>query len=314
MKSLAIAAVFPILLCSQAPVQVAPGTPAVQAPAPAPPSTPITPDTVVATVDGKKLTAAEVDKLVANLPSQFQQNARTQPQMLGQLFLYQKLAADAEKAGVDKQSPYREQLEFGRMQLLAQAQLTTYSNTLTVTDEEQEKYYKDNAEKYKEAKVRVIYISFNPAPDKAPPGGKKLLTEAEARAKIDELRKQITSGADFGKLARENSEDKASADKDGDFGIIKRSSPYPDPIKNAVFALKAGEVSQPVRQPNGFYLIRLDEAVMQPMDDVRSQVFQDLRRQRFDEWFKALQAQYVVKVENPSYFAPKVPAQLQQVR
>src|SRR5438477_9259793 len=123
MKYFAIAVLSCGLLCSQTPVQVTPGTPAVKAPVPAPASPAAgAPDTVVAEVGGKKLTAAEVDKLIGALPPQFQQSARTQPQvlpqMISQLFLYKRLAEDAEKAGLDKKSPYQEQLEFGRMQLL----------------------------------------------------------------------------------------------------------------------------------------------------------------------------------------------------
>src|SRR5258707_1123235 len=159
-----------------------------------------------------------------------------------------------------------------------------------------------------------------PAPPVAPDsvvldvGGKKLLTEAEAKAKIEDLRKQIVAGADFGKLARENSDDKTSAAKDGDFGIMKQSSTYPEPIKAAVFGLKAGEVSQPVRQPNGFYLIRVDEVIVQPFQEVFSEIYQAVKQERLNDYIKNLQSQYKVKVENPAYFSPQTTPQLQQVR
>ena len=317
MKSLAFALLFSGLLCAQLPqpVQVTPGTPAVKAPpAPAAPPLPVKPDTVVMEANGKKYTAAEVDQMIAILPPQYQQAAHTQPQMLTQLLLYKKLSEDAIKDGNDQASPYKEQLEFARLQILTNAELTLHGNALPVTSADQEKYYKDHPEKFQEAKVRVIQITFNPVPDKPGADGKKLRTEAEAKAKIDELRQQIVAGADFGKLARENSDDSVSAPKDGDFGSMKRSSSYPDAIKNAVFALKAGEMSQPIKQPNGYYLIRVDSFQTQPYDDVSNQIFQDLKQERMTEWTKALQEQYKVKVEEPAYFAPKVPAQLQQVR
>ena len=315
--------VLPLLFCglvySQTPAapQTNPASPRSQGPPPAPTppaSASLAPDTVVLEVDGKKMTAAEIDKVIAGLPPQIQQNARMQPQMLGQLFLMQRLAEDAQKAGLDKESPYKDAIEFGRMQILSQAQLTTHGNLIQVTTEDEEKYYNDNPDKFREAKVRVIYLSFNPAPDKSTAEGKKLPTEAEAKAKIEDLRKQILAGADFGKLARDYSEDKASAAKDGDFGIIRRNSPYPDAVKNAVFALKAGQVSEPVRQPNGFYLVRVEELTLQPFKDVSMQIFQEVKQQRFNEWMSALQAQYKVKVENPAYFTPRAPLQFQPVR
>jgi peptidyl-prolyl cis-trans isomerase C len=322
MKLAVIALLFLSTLCAQPPaptVQATPGAPVIGAPAqaaPAPaPTAEIKPDTVVIEAGGKKYTAAEVDHLIALLPPQYQAQARVQPQILTQLLMLQKLAGDAIKEDLDKKSPYKEQVEFARTNVLAQAELMIHHNSIVIPAEDQEKYFKEHPEKFQEAKVRVIYIAFNPAPDKTGPDGKKLLVEAEAKAKIEDLRKQIAGGADFGKLARENSDDKTSAGKDGDFGVIKHNSAYPEPIKTAVFALKAGEMSQPIRLPNGFYLIRLDELRMQPYDEVSSQIFTDLQQERFQEFTKALQTQFTIKVENPAYFAPKPPpAQLQQVR
>jgi peptidyl-prolyl cis-trans isomerase C len=321
MKLFVMLALSAALVCGQPaqPPKIAPGTPAQILPAPQPdpstPAAPIAPDSVVLEAGGKKYTAAEIDKLIESLPPQYRGAAKTNPAALSQVFLIKRLVDDAEKAGLDKKSPYKEQIEYNLMQLLAQANLNEYGNHIIVTSEDQEKYYKAKSDKFKQAKVRVIYVTFNPTPDKASPDGKKLLTEAEAKAKIEDLRKQIVAGTDFGKLARENSDDKTSAIKDGDFGIMKQSSSYPEPIKAAVFGLKAGEVSQPVRQPNGFYLIRVDEVIVQPLQDVATEIYQTVKQERLNDYIKTLQSQYQVKVENPAYFSPQAgPPQLQQVR
>lgn len=319
MKILSIALLVTAVLRGQAqePVKVAPGVPAVKAPAEAPPAAtpppPVAPDTVVVEVDGKKITAAELDKLIAGFPPNNQQALRARPQLLSQVFLMQRLAEDAEKAGLDKQSPYKEQFEAYRLQLLSTAELTKVNNGLEIPPEELQKYYKENPEKFKEVKVRVISVKFDATPGKAAADGKKLPTEAEAKAKIEDLAKQIQGGADFGKLARENSDDQASAAKDGDFGVITQDSSYPKPIKDAVFALKQGELSAPIKQPSDFYLIRADEVGQRPYDEVFAQVNQAVRQAKYAEWLKGMQAQYNVKVENQAYFAPRAPAQLQQV-
>ena len=91
-------------------------------------------------------------------------------------------------------------------------------------------------------------------------------------------------------------------------------SGHADAVKNAVFALQAGQVSEPVRQPNGFYLIRVDELTIEPFNDVSMQIFQEVKQQRFNEWVSSIQAQFKVKVENPAYFTPRTPLQLQPVR
>src|ERR1700733_14049822 len=105
MKSLATTLLFSGLLCGQATPPVAPGTPAppVQAPPPeTPPPAPVTPDTVVAEVGGKKLTAAEVDKLFAGLPPQMQQSARMQPEKaVTTVLMLRYMAEEAVKANLD---------------------------------------------------------------------------------------------------------------------------------------------------------------------------------------------------------------------
>jgi peptidyl-prolyl cis-trans isomerase C len=322
MKILTIPFLLFAVLCGQAqePVKVTPGTPVVQSPgstAPlastTPPPPPVSPDTVVAEVNGKKYTAAELDQMISILPPQYQQAAHSQTQILSQVFLMQRLAEDGLKAGLDQRPPFKEQLEMSRMQVLSTAELSDVQNSMKISQEDQEKYYKENPEKFKEVKIRVIYIAFNPTPGKAATDGKKTLTEAEAKAKIEDLAKQIQGGADFGKLARDVSDDKASAAKDGDFGAVKQDSGYPEAIKTAVLALKQGEVSAPIKQPNGFYLIRAEEVNQKSFNDSVMQILQVTKQAKFQEWLKGIQAQYSVKIENPAYFAPRVPAQLQQV-
>jgi peptidyl-prolyl cis-trans isomerase C len=320
MKILAISLLVTAALCGQAqePVKVTPGIPAVKAPAEPPPAAtpppPVSPDTVVLEVDGKKITAAELDKVLNGFPAGTQQTLHQRPQLLGQVFMMQRLAEDAEKAGLDKQSPYKEQLDAFRLQVLANAETTYLGNTIPVTEEDERKYYKDNPDKFKEVKVRVIYIAFSPASAKAPADGKPRLTEAEAKAKIESLALQIQGGgADFGKLARENSDDQASAAKDGDFGIIRQDSTYPKELKDAVFALKQGQIGSPLRQPNGFYLIRAEEINQKSFDEALLQIGPAVRKEHLDAQIKDLQAKYNVKIENPAYFAPRAPAQLQQV-
>jgi parvulin-like peptidyl-prolyl isomerase len=319
MKILSIALLVTALLRGQAqePVKLTPGIPAVKAPAEAPqaatPPPPVSPDTVVVEVNGKKITAAEMDKIIASFPAANQQTFRAQPKALSQAFMMQKLVEDAEKGGLDKQSPYKEQLYVYQLQLLSNAQLSSINNGLPVSPEDEQKYYKENPNKYKEVKVRVISVAFNPTPGKAAADGKKLPTEAEAQAKIEDLAKQIQGGADFGKLARENSDDQVSAAKDGDFGIVKQDSAYPKVVIDAVFALKQGEISSSIKQPTGFYLIRAEEVNEQPFNDVLPQIIQAIRQDKFKEWLKDLQAQYNVKIESPAYFAPRAPAKLQQV-
>jgi parvulin-like peptidyl-prolyl isomerase len=274
----------------------------------------LAPDTVIATVDGKKVTYGEVERYIRGLPAQLQQNAlQNRKQFIQQYGLMLRLNAMAEKANLDQKSPYKETLESTRMQILTQAQVSEIFDNFPITIQDQQKYYNDNKSRFEQVKLKVIYIPFSPKSASAPADGKKHLTEDEARAKAEQLLKEIRGGADFVKLVQENSEDATSKAKDGDFGTFSRSDSLPDPIRSAVFALKPGEVSAPMRQPNGFYIFRSESLTQKPFSEVVGDITTELKNARLREWLETTTKSIDVKYDNEPFFsgpaAPIAPAQ-----
>ena len=271
------------------------------------------------TANGKKYTAAEVDHLILLLPPQYQGPARSQPQaavqLLSQVLFYQRLAEEATKDEVDKRSPYKEQVEFARTSILANAELMLHHNSIVVKEEDREKLLQrasgpvPGGQGSGDSGVVQSYARQGRSwqQDPSERGGSQ--SEDRGSTKADRGRRG------FRQAGAGHSDDVASAGKDGDFGSMKRNSPYPDPIKNAVFALKPGEMSEPIRQPTGFWLIRLEDLKTQPYGEVGDQINAQIQQEQFQAWQKSVLLQYMVKVDNPAYFAPKpAPAQLQQVR
>ena len=105
-------------------------------------------------------------------------------------------------------------------------------------------------------------------------------------------------------LRRENSDDKSSAERGGAWTPLTRSSAYPDAVKLAIFALRPGEVSKPVRQPNGFYLFKLESIEKQPLQEVEPRILGELALAHFNQWLERLKARFAAKVKAPSYFPP----------
>jgi peptidyl-prolyl cis-trans isomerase C len=266
-------------------------------------------DTVVASIGGRKITAGEMQKIVTALPTQLQQNyAQDKKGFLKQYALLDQLAKLAEKAGLDKQSPAKERIDFARMQVLVQAQLEKASFDIDVSPDDQKKYYDANTDRFTEAKVKVIYVSYTAAAAApAASSGKKTLNEAEAKAKAEDLVKQLRAGGDFAKLAKDNSEDPTSAGKGGDFGTIKKSDALPDDVKLTIFALKAGETSDPLKQPNGFYIFRTDEIGVQPYEKVKTEIYSTLKDQLFQKWLETTRTNLDVKFDSEAFFAQPAP-------
>jgi parvulin-like peptidyl-prolyl isomerase len=251
--------------------------------------------TVVATFDdGVKLTMADFRKLYAALPPQLQQGAlQDRSAFLKQWAFLRKLAKMAEQDKLDQESPTKESLEYYRLQIMSTAELNQANNLIVIDQADLVKHYDVNKEKYKTIKVKAIYISFSS-------DGKKGLTEAQAKAKAAKILAQVRSGGDFVKLVKENSEDETSRAKNGDFAMLRPTDNIPDAIRSAVFALKQGETTEPVRQPSGFYLLRADEVAYRPFSQVRDDIFNELKQQRYAQWLEKTNREMIVTF-NPEF-------------
>jgi peptidyl-prolyl cis-trans isomerase C len=276
---------------------------------PAPPMPNLPEETVVATFeDGAKFTMGDFKRIYSVLPPANQEMAiRDRNEFLHQWAVLRRLSKMADDLKLGEQSPYKEAIEHSRMQVLVQAKINEAINSATVEPAEIVKYYDSNKQKYQQVKVKAIYIAFseNPAPPAAGKG-KKVLTDAEAKAKAAKLLAAIRGGADFVKLVKENSDDAMSREKDGDFATLRMSDNIPDAFRTAVFALKQGEVSEPLRQPKGYYLLRAEEVTFSPLSQVRDTIFNDLKQQQYAEWFAKLNRDTKVTV-NPAFVAPPEP-------
>lgn len=292
-----------VFICLGAGVPVA-GAQTAPPAAPAPQMPNLPDETVVAKFDdGTQFTMGDFRKYYQVLPPANQQMAlRDRATFLHQWALFRKLAKQADEQKLGEQSPYKEALEYTRMQLLIQARLSAELDSATVEAADVDKYYDANKEKYKQVKVKAIYITFSDAaPSPSSSKAKKALTEEEAKARAAKLLADIRGGADFVKLVKENSEDVTSKAKDGDFATLHPADNIPDAFRTAVFALKQGEVSEPLRQPNGYYLLRADEVTYRPLAQVRDEISEALKHEHYNEWFAQINRETNVEITNPAF-------------
>jgi hypothetical protein len=247
--------------------------------------------------------------LQANPPEaqkNFLQNGQA---FIERLALVRKLADLAVKNHLDQQPEVKQAIDLFRMNTLANAEVATAQDAITIAAADQKKFYESHRERFTQAKVKLLYISFKsdstPSTD---PKAKKYLTEEQAKAKIEKLLADIRGGADFVKIVKPNSDDGDSVARNGDFETpIKRTDKWPDEIKNVLFALKPGQVSEPLRTASGYYLFRLEELGLQPYDQVSSEIFMEIRQQRFNEWLEKTRKSLNVKIENPDFFKAPTP-------
>lgn len=129
----------------------------------------------------------------------------------------------------------------------------------------------------------------------------ELVSEGEARRRLELLRQRILAGADFAELARLNSED-GSAARGGDLGWVLPGDTVPE-FERAMLALKPGEVSEPVRTPFGFHLLQVMERRTADVgaERQRMQARQALRERKaeeaYQEWLRQLRDRTYVELK-----------------
>jgi peptidyl-prolyl cis-trans isomerase D len=105
--------------------------------------------------------------------------------------------------------------------------------------------------------------------------------DAAVKTKAEALLKQLQGGADFGKLAKEKSEDTGSAVQNGELGWLVKGQTVPEFEKSA-FSLKPGETSGLIKTQYGYHIIQVEaheQPHIKPFDEVKAQLTADLQKQ-----------------------------------
>ncbi len=293
----------------------------------------IKPDTVVAVIAGVSVTAGDVAKMMkyapGNLVNIFKQNPQ---QALSTAYQMKYLSDQAVEQHLDQQDPTKETLDavltWQKENILANAMVNQINNGYQVTTDQINEFYKSHQSRYEEAKIKIILIAFKPAKpsgtESIGPDEKDIDKRLEAAAKdvvqsanvlndrseeqaktlADDIVKQLRAGADFGALVAKYSDDKESKASAGDFGMsIKATSSFAPEIKKVVFDLKQGEVSDPVRQVNSYYIIRLEDKTVEPLDgELTASIVKELRDTHMNETLNDLNKRFTPQVLRPDFF------------
>ena len=139
--------------------------------------------------------------------------------------------------------------------------------------------------------LRVIHIR----------GGTNETDRAVRKGLAESVAGKLASGADFGDLARQFSEDPSSA-KGGEWGWIVLSDLRPEMAK-VIAGLERGKTSGVISMDGDSYLVRVEDreaAGVVPFDEVRSSIEKDLRRKEsrrlFNLWIQTLRKDAYIEI------------------
>ncbi|MCZ2203918.1 peptidylprolyl isomerase [Bartonella sp. A05] len=227
----------------------------------------VAPSHVMAVIDGKEITAGQLDEMALEINPNFARFPEEQ-RRITVLKIYldtQAFVKAAVENGVDKTADYEK-----RMTVMRDVALQQLYFKKTVVDQIKDAdltdlYKKEIAALPKEDEVKARHILVK--------------TKAEAEAIIKRLKK----GGNFEEIAKKDSTD-GSATVGGDLGYFSQGQMV-KPFEEAAFALKVGEYTKkPVESPFGWHIIKVeDRRVKQPpaFDDVKEVLRTQIMRDRY---------------------------------
>jgi peptidyl-prolyl cis-trans isomerase D len=156
------------------------------------------------------------------------------------------------------------------------------ANDIKVTPQELQSYYDQHRDEYRvpeQVNVRHILIK-TPLPGTDGKVDQKGVDAA--RAKAEDILKQLKAGGNFADLAKKYSEDTASAKDGGSLGWIQRGRTVPE-FEKVAFSLPKGQTSDLVQSSYGFHIIQVEDkqdAHVKTLDEVKAQIEPLLKQQK----------------------------------
>ncbi|HAQ73088.1 SurA N-terminal domain-containing protein [Stutzerimonas nitrititolerans] len=190
------------------------------------------------------------------------------------------------------------------------------SSAVQVSDEEARQYYEANTERFRSPEQVVLeYVELNKEAyfDEVDASEEELqelyrqqignlaeqrraahilievdgTSDAEAKAQLEEIAAQLAAGGDFATLAKEHSDDLGSANEGGDLGYAGPGV-YDPAFEDALYALKEGQVSAPVRSEFGWHLIKLlgvQSPEVPSFESMKPELERELKAQQVEQRF-----------------------------
>src|SRR5262252_5803960 len=161
-------------------------------------------------------------------------------------------------------------------------------------------YYTSHLEAFQRPEqVRARHILFKVAPSASAE------QETQVRARGEAVLAALQKGEDFATLAKQHSEDTATAEQGGDLGYFPRGQMVA-PFEEAAFSLPVGQISDLIRTPFGWHILRVEdkrEAETKPLAEVEAEIKDKIREEKARDAAAAFVDDVLTALEaNPQQF------------
>ncbi len=227
---------------------------------------------VLARFDGETITKDDFLKKVRTLPKALQRVAMSKKEdLIEDMAAEHFLLKEAERQGLEKEPDVKEMVQKAHQKIvIAKLVENEVDKKIVVSSDDVNQYYEFHKEEF------VTPLLLNASHILVP-------TEEEAIA----IKATLDTGIDFEEVAKQKSTD-ATAQRGGDLGYFQRGQFAPE-FERAVFELKMGEISQPVKTRFGYHVIRLNDRVepkIRELASVKKLVEERLLSEKRSKYFR----------------------------
>ena len=244
-------------------------------------------DQVLAVVAGEEITNGDLDAFLETAPNEhsaYIANPKYRDAYLEQLINLRAFAKFGEELNLEETDEFKKIMESARKDILAQMAMTEVIKDVTVTEDDIQKYYEDNAEEYTEPEtVRARHI---------------LVSDENQCNSI--LEKIMSGEKSFEECAKEYSTCASSAAY-GDLGTFGKGEVVKE-FEDVAFSAEVGVLYGPVKTDFGYHIIRVEEkraAYLLPLVDVKEEIEGKVKKNKqasvYNEKLEELREKYLEK-------------------
>ncbi len=153
---------------------------------------------------------------------------------------------------------------------------------VVITPAELQQYYKQHQDDYRIPETVTVRHILIKTPTPGADGKVDQKAVDAAKAKADDIAKQLKGGANFADLAKKYSEDPGSAKDGGLLPPLTRGRTVPE-FEQAAFSTPVGQTTGVIRTSYGFHIIKVEakqEPRLKPLDEVQAEIEPILKQQK----------------------------------
>ncbi len=260
---------------------------------------------VVMRVNGEPVTEREFDAFLQQAPEQMQAfyaSPEGRRMLADQLVKLKALEQEGRRLGVENDPEASSRIEMARANIVAA--FTLQKMVPAPSEQKLRSQWEKEKKNFDTMQLAHILISYQGS--SIPPRTGSPLSPGDAMKKAQNIETRLRGGADFGQIARSESDDVNSAAEGGRIGEVSPAS-LPPEVQSVVANLKEQEISQPVKSPYGIHIFKSGAHTGRRYEELKPMFAAKLQRDEAEATLNRLQKSAKVELD-PQFFRQQAPA------